>query len=255
MKFNRRQFLAGLLSVGATIALPVALAKATPAQVNSAWKGLLNDPWYFDVNEFDTIWTAGVKEPEIRSDVFDADLTDRCTVESLISDIETCWPLSSHFQYLAATELEDIESSLEEAEALTFMERRRLKRLAKALDDEMEGWANWMRLEGSAGLERSKELVSDWMASSITYNDYEWFPRYATAQGSALGFFESLPFETLDALGVLIIEGDHPGSTYFAAELRQPIDDANVAAELLELPFRFRVEGSASTVANCSQGV
>lgn len=254
MKFNRRQFLLGLLSVGATIALPVALAKATPAQVNTAWNGLLNDPWYFDVNEFDTIWTAGVKEPKIRSDVFDADLTDRCTVESLISDIEACWPLSSHFQHLAATEFEDIEFSLEDADGLTFMELRRLKRLAKALDDEMEGWANWMRLEGSAGLGRFKEVVIDWMASSITYNDYEWFPRYATAQGSALGFFESLRFETLDALGVVIIEGDHPSSTYFAAELRQPIDDANVAAELLKLPFRFRAEGSAVAVANSREG-
>ena len=34
----------------------------------------------------------------------------------------------------------------------------------------------------------------------------------------------------MDALGVQIIEGDHPGSSYYAAELRQGIDYANQIA-------------------------
>jgi hypothetical protein len=45
----------------------------------------------------------------------------------------------------------------------------------------------------------------------------------------------------LDALGVVIIEGDHPGSTYFAAELRGEMKVANAVAEREGLPFRFRV--------------
>ena len=43
MELNRRHFLASLMTVGATLALPVAVAKATPAQVNTAWIALLND--------------------------------------------------------------------------------------------------------------------------------------------------------------------------------------------------------------------
>jgi hypothetical protein len=39
MKLNRRHFLSGLIAVGSTLALLVALADATPAQVNTAWKG------------------------------------------------------------------------------------------------------------------------------------------------------------------------------------------------------------------------
>jgi hypothetical protein len=54
-----------------------------------------------------------------------------------------------------------------------------------------------------------------------------------------LGFFESLPFETLDALGVEIVEGDHPGSTYIAAELHSTVDEGNEAAQGLGLPIRF----------------
>jgi hypothetical protein len=47
--------------------------------------------------------------------------------------------------------------------------------------------------------------------------------------------------QMLDALGVVIVEGDHPGSTYFAAELRGAMKVANAVAEKEGLPFRFRV--------------
>jgi hypothetical protein len=92
-------------------------------------------------------------------------------------------------------------------------------------------------------LPKFKALAQEWLESPIEAEDYEWFPKYATSQGSAMQFFESLPFETLDALGVVIVEGDHPGSTYYAAELKSTIDGANIAAALLEMPFRFRAGG------------
>jgi hypothetical protein len=57
-------------------------------------------------------------------------------------------------------------------------------------------------------------------------------------------FFESLPFATLEAIGVVIVEGDHPGSTYYAAELSGSIELANVKVAELELPFRFKKEGA-----------
>jgi hypothetical protein len=40
-------------------------------------------------------------------------------------------------------------------------------------------------------------------------------------------------------LGVDIVEGEHPGSTYYAAELRGNIDEANRAAEAAGIPVRF----------------
>jgi hypothetical protein len=43
----------------------------------------------------------------------------------------------------------------------------------------------------------------------------------------------------MDALGVQIIEGEHPGSTYHAAELRQDIDYANQVARDIGLECRF----------------
>lgn len=246
MKLTRRSFLAGLLSVGAALALQGPLSEATAAQVDEAWKKLLKDPWYFDVNQFGTIVEGDAQEPKIRSDVFDAYVGDRCTPDSLIAEVQGCVPLTSHFQQLAADELNVVQSELEDGEDLPPKERKRLERLAKALSDPDDGWADWVSLLGSAGLPGFVSEVEDWLASPIEGNDYQWFPIRSGAQGQAMAFFESLPRETLDQLCVVIIEGDCPGSTYYAAELRQPIEDANAAAELLGLPFRFKAEGKTN---------
>jgi hypothetical protein len=56
-----------------------------------------------------------------------------------------------------------------------------------------------------------------------------------------MSFFQDMDGKMLDALGVAIVEGDHPGSTYFAAELRGKMEYANAVAEREGLPFRFRV--------------
>ena len=243
MKLNRRQFLAGLIAIGATVALPVALADATPAQVNTAWKQLLKAPWYFDVTELGTIVEGSVSEPTIRSEVFDVGTSDRCTVNSLISDIEECYPLTSHFQQLALDEQNEAQFALEDGD-LNATERKRLVELVATLDDDDDGWTAWIRLLGPAGIVRFKQEAQTWLSSPIEWSEYEWFPRSASTQGSALAFFESLPIETLKAIGVVIIEGDHPGSTYFAAELSSSIEQANKIAGELKLPFRFKQEGT-----------
>jgi len=243
MKLNRRNFLASLIAIGATVALPVALADATPAQVNTAWKQLLKSPWYFDVTEFDTIVDGSVSEPSIRSEVFDVGTSERCTVDSLIGDIEDCYPLTSHFQQLTLNELSEAQCTLEDGD-LDATERARLMKLVAALDDDNEGWAEWIRLEGATGLPRFKKEAQAWLASAIEWGDLQWLPRTAGAQGRALEFFDSLPFETLKAIGVVIVEGDHPGSTYYAAELSISIEQANISVAELELPFRFKQEGT-----------
>jgi microcompartment protein CcmL/EutN len=45
--------------------------------------------------------------------------------------------------------------------------------------------------------------------------------------------------DDLETLGVDLVEGEHPGSTYYAAELRGDIDEANRAAEAAGIPARF----------------
>jgi hypothetical protein len=243
MRLTRRNFLAGLLSVGATIAVAGPLSQATPAQINAAWKKILEDPWYFEVNTHGTIVEADADEPEIRSDLFDIDLGSHHTPQSLVDEVEACYSLTVYFEQLAAAKLEEVQSELDDSDELTRSERKRLERLAALLGEEGEGWSEWVLLEGEAGLPGFVEEARQWLAEPYDGNDVERVPIRSGAQGQALAFFESLPRKTLKALGVVIVEGEHPGSSYYAAELRQPIEDANSAAAELALPFRFKVQG------------
>jgi hypothetical protein len=45
--------------------------------------------------------------------------------------------------------------------------------------------------------------------------------------------------DDLEALGVEIVEGEHPGSTYYAAELRGDLGAANRVAVERGIPVRF----------------
>lgn len=68
--------------------------------------------------------------------------------------------------------------------------------------------------------------------------------RSKNAQEEAMRYFEALPWDILEELGVEVIEGDHPGSTYYAARLRNSVDiaAANRAAKKLNQPFRFKTK-------------
>jgi hypothetical protein len=57
-----------------------------------------------------------------------------------------------------------------------------------------------------------------------------------------LRFFRD-DFEYGDDFDIVVVEGDCPGSSYFAAELRMSIEDANDLAEGMGLPIRFADQG------------
>ena len=59
---------------------------------------------------------------------------------------------------------------------------------------------------------------------------------------SAYRFFSSMDYADIRTLGVKVIEGECPGSTYFAAELRIPIEEANARAEAAGIPVRFKLK-------------
>ena len=82
-----------------------------------------------------------------------------------------------------------------------------------------------------------------WLNGDIDWGQSEWFPLRAGSQGRAFGFFQDQPSELLNALGIVVIEGEHPGSSYYAAELRESIQHANESVERLGLPFRFKQRG------------
>jgi hypothetical protein len=180
----------------------------------------------FEVSDSGTISDPDVEVPEINADLFEFD--DYHTVESLIDTIETCQPLLNSIQSLAWNKrLEFTEDDDSE--------------LKTVLEDEDFGWKEWIRLEGESGLGWFISYIDEtWLQEELNWHDVDYFPNHYSGVAVAKEYFESLDYKTLDALGIDIIEGEHPGSTYYAAELRQDIDHANQIARDMELDFRFR---------------
>lgn len=240
IRIDRRRFLAGLLSLGAAVALPRPIEAATPAEVDKAWQKLVEAPWIFKVSDC-TIVDDAFEEPKLWRDVFDG-ISPSWVDEA---EIEACPPLHSHLQWHAEEYLEDLQETVArlsaEAEAWPNDGKRaarlaELRELSLQLEDDDDRWKAWIALEGRSALQA---VVQDWLDSPLDWSQSEWFPDEASGQGLAYKYFSDMDGEILDALGVVIVEGDRPGSTYFAAELREEVDDANEAAARLGLPFRF----------------
>ena len=240
LNIQRRGFLLSLIALGASYALQ---DRATAQEVNQVWKRALADPWHFSVNDHGTIVEPDHPQQESWGDIFNISTAHMSTSQELIGEVEGCVPLQSHMQNLASDELDDLQHELEELGARNSARRAHLRRLIKALEsDPDEGWRDWIDIEGPRHFERFRAMIQNWADGPADYRQSEWFPIGWGAQGKAKLFFESLDRQVLDALGVVIVDGEHPGSTYYAAELLKDLDDANRAAAELALPFRFQRE-------------
>lgn len=238
-QINRRSFLLSLIALGASYVLPV---NATPDEVDEVWEEAKARPWYFEVNEWDTITDPDCAPAKTWGDVFESLGTGHLqTAADVVGAVHTCQPLINHFQGLASDELDELERELDGDPPPRLLRRRHLEKVVRALRSDPDGgWHDWIILEGEAGVPRFREAIDAWLAQPPDHRQSEWFPLSYGSQGQAKAFFERLDDDTLDALGVVIIEGEHPGSSYYAAELRQDVDEANAMAQELDLPFRFR---------------
>ena len=82
--------------------------------------------------------------------------------------------------------------------------------------------------------------IEKWFNSAPDWSfEDDYLPHTGTAQGAAMDFFQSMDSDRMDAQGVVIVEGEHPGSSYYAAELRVGIAKANSAAQEAGIAVRF----------------
>jgi len=226
------------------------LSKPSPCVTSFCVPSLPGPLFFYEVSKYGTISDPGVLGPKLRSDVFQNVSPGLIrSADDLVSEVDGCNPLASHFSILAADHLSSIEDKLDaDDHALGFIERRRLAFLAAALQGDPDtGWRDWIAHEGDPGLAGFKEIIQDWLDEDVDWNEAESFDSGWSGQSAALESFSSLNAKVLDALGVVIIEGEHPGSSYYAAELRGEIAHANQAAQTLGLAFRFRAESKSGS--------
>lgn len=97
----------------------------------------------------------------------------------------------------------------------------------------------WLAGLDNAGRDEMTNAIYDWLDEEVDASEYGYTAMAGfSGQASALCFFQSEP-ELVEALDIKIIEGDHPGSSYFAAEISQDIESTNALAAAEGLPIRF----------------
>jgi hypothetical protein len=217
---NRREFLKSLAALGASISVPCgSLAAASDAVIEEAWVATIQDPVTFYVSPWGTLsYGAAENWPQSREQLLGISLVN--TLDELFSLADDNWRVNDLLESEWADRIEGEDLSYEDPHWHAWLERQPRETI-----DEFIACANtWIEDDADE---------TDWEVADLRgYSD----------RGAAKVFFES-QFEFNDDFNIVIVDGDHPGSTYFAAELRMDVDEANDLARDMKLPIRFEWSG------------
>lgn len=200
----------------------------------------------FEVTEGGTLRMAEYVEAKTRAEFYE-DVADQWagSPQDLADAMDECQPLAWAVNSIYANLRDEIEADIGIAKTDAKRNKRRVAvlnaRLMKLPEDPEDGVSDW--LLGFTMTEFEANVVpriQEWFSElpDWAFED-EYLPQMGTAQGAALEFFRGLDAASMALLGVQIVEGEHPGSTYWAAELRGDIDASNCAAEALGLRVQF----------------
>ncbi|MDT3668950.1 MAG: hypothetical protein ROZ37_01290 [Aromatoleum sp.] len=221
---DRRTFLKIFASLGASIALPVDLAAASQDEIDSLWIEAVRTLDLFQVSEFGTLSYANFEEPQTRYDAHGY---------SNVGDVDASI----------------VESHAAMYEPIQEIYRDHLREQNPLLDDTAieelveDSWLEWFMADGR-NWSAIEGIIDDWL-SDAPDRCQEWEDYYKTgdAQGAAYDHFLREDSELMDELGIAVIEGQCPGSSYFAAELHTPVEEANRIAAERGRSIRFVYEG------------
>lgn len=198
----------------------------------------------FEVSEYRTLRVLGAKDPEVYSEVFDVSPNVPAIAERIIDEVELAVPLVARFQELALSAYEQLSEELEE---LDDDEQARAEEFIESFDEDSEdAWKAWVEYLDEDGLKECIDEIRAWLEAPIDWEYSEFLPTNFGPYGQALEFFEGLDGDILDEIGISLIYGDAPGSSYCAAELDGSVEEANKQAQALGLDFRFAPERKPS---------
>lgn len=200
----------------------------------------------FDVNSSGTLSLSNFTELETRAEFYDSVSGSWSqSPASLAEAMDECPPLAWAVHSIYSGIREEIQFDFDATTGQSgILEKRSnaLKARLNAMPEEPEeGAESWLlTLTNSEFEDHVVPEIEEWFNSSPDWNwEDDYLPKDSTAPGAALQFFQRMDGEHLDVIGVVIVEGDHPGSTYYAAELEIDLETANKAAIKAGIPVRF----------------
>jgi hypothetical protein len=244
MELDRRSFLKGLIAIAALpaglSAIPIADLKPT-AEV---WQKIEESPTVFFVRNGCTLDLEDFIPPATRGEGFDFGEYELKNVEALLDRARevqpVIWELERQYGKFRRSLIDDEQASRPESKQGTPTEAEKI--WPEDADEEIiEKWVHQMSENEVADL---NSAMRTWAASEPDWlnEEGEHFTITSSGQEYALEFFDDYAGEdVLDELGIEIVEGDRPGSSYYAAELYIPIEEANEKAIAAGVPVRFKV--------------
>lgn len=219
---NRREFLKSLASISASISYPLDVLSSVPeSEIDDIWVTAQENPTIFYINEYGALSIDPLEVfPSTRKELLDLiEIGSESELRELAADFYS-------FASRIESEMEDEEMLDDAGEPLVF-------------DD----WHDYLDKVDAATIEHLITEANQWINDLPDENDYQYSNlRGYSGRGNALRYFRD-EFEYSDKFNVVVIEGDCPGSSYFAAELRMDLDVANDLALELDIPIRFARQG------------
>ncbi len=200
----------------------------------------------FEVSRGGTLRLADFTEAQTRAEFYEYvyDFWSRSSMD-LVQAMSECQPLTWAVQSIYSDYRAELEAELQDERGLDGGDEQKLadleKRLKSLPEEPEDGVIAWLQcLNGKEFEQIVVPEIEKWFGEPPNWSfEDDFLPERCTAQGAALEFFRELSAEEIETLGIDIVEGEYPGSTYYAAELRGNVDEANSAAELSGIPVRF----------------
>lgn len=218
---DRRAFLQTVAGLGYATFLGGRTPKhLSEPELAEAWGELARKPMTFLVEPGGTLSIEGFKEPLTRADCMDLNPSAPGDVEYLV-------------------DLAKSNTGARDVLAQAYLDHNELDDLTISDVDDTE-WESWIRAD-PGHYEYACEGIGTWLLDTdLDEFDYEYADRSSnTAQGAARDFWQ-WGGEELRGFDVVVVDGECPGSSYYAAELRGSIEAANRLAIEKGVPVRFR---------------
>jgi hypothetical protein len=178
------------------------------------------------VFKVDHIGTISADTPEPRTNAVAFSIGNCTTAGQLIAAADACPPL----QFALAQAVRGYKSMVDHGiSSPTTMEA-----------EKPEDWRQWIT-EDQKHFKWMVTFIDLWLETEVDPSDGEFFQN-TSAEALALQYFRRLRYDTLEKLGVYFVEGEHPGSSFNCAVLREDVDYANQVARDLGLGFQFFID-------------
>jgi hypothetical protein len=201
----------------------------------------------FAVGYGGTLRPVDADEPETKAELYGEDTQDWSTSTTALREAaEACSPLYRKLENIQYEHRYDLQQELAGLEGTPGADRAVLKTLKarlKAFPRTVDAWLDQLAHDTYA--EKVVPEIQQWLTEPPNWEeeDCDYFERYCP-EGQALAFFRDMDDDDLKRLGVEVIEGEFPGSSYFGANLRKDVDEANRIAQEAGIAVRFRADAS-----------